>query len=142
MKGNKLYKGFNTTQELHLFNKYFKFSDFDSPDEPGSGEKYMDREFLYKLATAREHAQIYFVINNGHRTSQYNQLLIRKGYKASPNSSHLKGLAADISAVSGRQKMVIVRSLILAGFTRIGIGDTFIHVDLDREKTQNTIWTY
>lgn len=29
-----------------------------------------------------------------------------------------------------------------AGFTRIGIGQNFIHVDTDPDKQQNIIWTY
>ena len=28
------------------------------------------------------------------------------------------------------------------GFNRIGIAGTFIHVDLDFDKSQNVIWTY
>ena len=28
------------------------------------------------------------------------------------------------------------------GFTRIGIANSFIHVDLDFDKSQNVIWTY
>ena len=33
-------------------------------------------------------------------------------------------------------------SLIRAGFKRIGIGSTFIHVDLDLDKPQNVFWLY
>jgi hypothetical protein len=29
-----------------------------------------------------------------------------------------------------------------AGFNRIGIADTFIHVDNDPGKAENVIWTY
>jgi len=32
--------------------------------------------------------------------------------------------------------------LLEVGFTRIGIGNTFIHVDIDKDKSQNVIWTY
>jgi len=32
--------------------------------------------------------------------------------------------------------------LIMVGFTRFGIADTFIHVDLDLDKAQGVIWTY
>ena len=28
------------------------------------------------------------------------------------------------------------------GFNRIGIADTFIHVDDDKDKSQQVIWTY
>jgi len=32
--------------------------------------------------------------------------------------------------------------LLYVGFTRIGVADTFIHVDLDTNKQHNLIWTY
>lgn len=66
----------------------------------------------------------------------------------SENSSHLKGLAVDISTnnvgekMSARHRFVIVRSLVDCGVTRIGIADNFIHFDVDKDKVQNVIWTY
>ena len=54
----------------------------------------------------------------------------------------MKGLAADISVTDTRSRWVVVNSLLLVGFTRIGIAGTFIHVDLDTEKSQEVIWTY
>ena len=66
----------------------------------------------------------------------------------SPNSSHLKGLAVDISTnnvgaeISNRNRFIIIKTLIDLGVDRIGIAKTFIHFDVDEEKTQNVIWTY
>lgn len=66
----------------------------------------------------------------------------------SPTSSHLKGLAVDISTnnvgaeISNRNRFVIVKTLIDLGVDRIGIAKTFIHFDVDEEKAQNVIWTY
>lgn len=66
----------------------------------------------------------------------------------SENSSHLKGLAVDISTnnigaeISPRHRYMIMRSLIDSGVKRIGIAKTFIHFDIDEEKVQNVIWTY
>jgi uncharacterized protein YcbK (DUF882 family) len=125
-----------------LFNKYFKFSDFDSPGMKGSGYKYMDQDFLIMLAKARHQCGVPFIINSGYRSPEYNQLLIRKGYKASPVSSHLKGLAADIRTKNNRERMLILKGLMNVGFTRIGISTSFIHVDLDKDKVQDVIWTY
>ena len=121
--------------------KYFKLSEFDSPDSGGSG-KNMSSEFLQLLDEARELAGIPFKINSGFRTKDYNQSLLDRGYKASKTSSHMKGLAADISVTDTRSRWVVVNSLLLVGFTRIGIAGTFIHVDLDTEKSQEVIWTY
>ena len=63
--------------------KYFKeLSDLDK----------MDKEFLFKLDRAREVAQIPFKINSAWRSAEEN-----KDAGGKPNSSHLKGLAVDIS---------------------------------------------
>ena len=122
--------------------KYFKLSEFDCPFEEGSGSK-MNYTFLEKLDQARGLAEnTPFKITSGYRTKEYNEDLIRRNYKASKNSSHLKALAADISVKDSKSRFIVFNSLLLAGFTRIGIADTFIHVDLDTDKTQNVIWTY
>ena len=123
--------------------KYFKLSEFDSPDLKGSGSN-MNYTFLEKLDQARGLAGIPFKITSGFRTEAYKDDLTRRGYKTAKKgtSPHLKGLAADISVKDSRQRYIVINSLLLAGFTRIGIADTFIHVDLDTEKSQNVIWTY
>ena len=75
--------------------KFFNYSEFDSPDELGSG-KNMSPEILEMLDLAREKYDKPIKITSGYRTKAYNEGLKKRGYKASPNSSHLKGLAVDI----------------------------------------------
>ena len=126
----------NIEKEMAL--KYFKLSEFD--DAPGTG-KNMKRDFLKKLDRARDIAKIPFKISSGFRTAQHNVTLRKQGYKASANSSHLKGCAADIVCKDSGTRQKIVNGLIMAGFTRIGIADTFIHCDTDKDKT-DAIWLY
>jgi len=82
-------------------------------------------------------------ISSGVRSPETNQ---RVG--GSPTSSHLKGLAVDISTnsvgaeISKRNRYVIVDTLIGLGVNRIGIGKTFIHFDIDPDKDKNVIWLY
>ena len=121
--------------------KYFKLSEFDSPDVVGSGEA-MDMEFLSRLDQARSLCDIPFKITSGYRTKEYNEDLLARGYKASANSSHLKGLAADISCTDSSSRHKVITALMKAGLNRIGIADTFIHVDADTDKPANVIWTY
>lgn len=97
----------------------------------------MNQEFLLKLDRAREVAQIPFKINSAYRTPEHNAKIGGK-----PNSSHLKGLAVDISVRDSRSRFIVLNALISVGFNRIGIADTFIHVDLDKDKSQQVIWTY
>ena len=99
-------------------------------------ETNMSKEFLFVLDEAREIAGIPFIINSAYRSPEH-PLSIKN-----PSSSHIKGLAVDIKATDSNTRFKIVKALITVGFTRIGIADTFIHVDLDLDKTQNVIWTY
>ena len=122
--------------------KYFTFDEFDSPDSKGSG-KHMSHEFLCLLDEAREISGIPFKINSGYRTKEYQKDLTRRGYKTSKTTSpHEKGLAADISVTDSSSRWIVINSLLLVGFTRIGVADTFIHVDLDTERSQEVVWTY
>ncbi len=116
--------------------KYFKISEFASPDDPTSGSM-MEEEFLEMLDLARDIAGFPFIINSGFRSIAHNQAI--NGEK---NSSHLMGWAADLHCGTGKRRFLMVEALLDAGFTRLGIGDTFIHCDCDPNKPQTTIWTY
>jgi len=100
-------------------------------------EENMDVDFLAKLDKAREYANIPFIINSAYRSPEHNAKVGGK-----PGSSHIKGLAVDISAKDSRTRFLILDALFAVGFTRIGIADSFIHVDSDIDKSQNVIWTY
>ena len=119
--------------EEQMALKYFKLSEFD--DAPGTG-KNMKKDFLKKLDKARAIADVPFKITSGYRSKETN-----KRVKGVSTSSHLKGLAADISCKDSSTRQKIVNALIQAGFTRIGIADTFIHCDTDKDK-QDAIWLY
>jgi zinc D-Ala-D-Ala carboxypeptidase len=116
--------------------KHFKLSEFDSPDAPGSGSN-MKPEFLQRLDNARGLAGIPFKINSGFRTKARNAIV--KGVK---DSSHCYGYAADIHCIDLRNRLLMVKALLAAGFTRIGIADGFIHVDCDPQKSKEAIWLY
>ena len=123
--------------------RFFNYSEFDSPDVPGSGEM-MDSHFLELLDKARSIAGIPFVISEGggYRTEEYNRELCKRNKKASRTSSHMRGLAADIICRGSRQRCYIVASLLDVGINRIGISKSFIHCDIDLEKEEDVIWIY
>ena len=114
----------------------FNLKEFDSPDLSGSGLN-MDKCFLEMLDNARDIAGIPFVINSGYRTLEHNAKV-----GGVNSSSHTKGVAVDIACNESRARFVIVSALKDAGFTRMGISDSFIHVDSDSDKAKNVIWTY
>tara|TARA_R110002012_G_scaffold9491_4_gene43561 strand:+ start:176 stop:571 length:396 start_codon:yes stop_codon:yes gene_type:complete len=115
---------------------YFKLSEFDSPDEVGSGYR-MDTDFLRRLDTARGIAGIPFKINSGYRTAAHNTLV---GGRV--GSSHKKGLAVDIGYNGSRERYLILKALMEVGISRFGIAKTYIHTDVDNNKDSDVIWLY
>jgi uncharacterized protein YcbK (DUF882 family) len=116
--------------------QYFKLHEFDSPDVPGSGAR-MNRDFIELLDEARGIAGVPFRINSGYRTAGRNEIV-----GGAPDSSHLRGLAADISCTTSTARFRIIAALIAVGFTRLGIHKGFIHVDNDTLKSPGVTWLY
>jgi len=121
--------------------RYFNYTEFDSPDELGSG-KQMSEKILEMLDLARAKFDKPIKITSGFRTEAYNKDLKARGYKASSKSSHLKGLAIDIHCNNSKDRFELVDILLDVGFNRIGIANTFIHADIDEDKPSHVIWTY
>ena len=115
--------------------KHFDLSEFDCPC--GCCKNNMNDDLLDALDDARDMAGIPFTINSGCRCAEHN-----KAINGKPKSSHLLGYAVDIKATDSRSRYLIVESLLAANFNRIGIADTFIHVDNDPAKDGCVIWTY
>ncbi len=117
---------------------FFELSEFDSPDEPGSGAK-VQQGLIDKLNVARYLADRSFVITSGYRTKEYNA---KPEVGGKPESSHVHGLAVDIAVNTSRDRFFVLKALLEAGFERIGIGKDFIHVDIDEAKPASLIWDY
>jgi zinc D-Ala-D-Ala carboxypeptidase len=115
---------------------YFTITEFDSPDEVGSGYR-MNKDFIRRLDTARGIAGIPFKINSGYRTAAHNT---KVGGRV--GSSHKKGLAVDIGYYGSRERYLILNALMQVGINRIGIAKTFIHCDVDKNKDEDVIWLY
>ena len=116
--------------------KHFSDTDFTTAT-PTCQIEDMDEAFMHRLDTARGLAGIPFVVNSGYRSVEYEKQQGRDG-----DSAHTKGLAVDLKAEGSRQRYLIIEALIKAGFHRIGVGETFVHVDFDQTKDRNVIWTY
>ena len=121
---------------------YFTYKEFDSPDMPGSGSL-MHEDFLEMLDEVRDKFGKPIVINSGYRTEEHNAEVGGKPKtETSKGSSHMYGLAADIKCTNSTDRFHLVFLLQETGFQRIGVADTFIHIDLDFDKSQQVMWTY
>jgi len=99
----------------------------------GCGLDTMDPDCVRDLNWARHFAGVPFVINSACRCEAHNRA---EGGKI--RSAHLPdedGLchAVDIRAADSRSRFKIVYGLIMAGFTRIFIYDTWVHADNSRQ---------
>lgn len=116
--------------------QHFKPEEFDSPDRSGSG-LLMDEHFVSLLDQIRSKVKFALVITSGYRTQAHNREVGGKS-----ESAHCTGHAADIACLTSRQRYAVVKAALELGITRIGIGDTFVHLDVDHELPANCIWTY
>ena len=94
-------------------------------------------DFREKLNKAREIAGVPFVLNSAYRCERHNAEV-----GGSETSAHLFGVAVDIRISDSRERFCVLKGLFAAGFHRIGIGKTFIHVDDDLTKPKEVCWLY
>lgn len=95
--------------------------------------------FLCKLEEARRIAGIPFYITSGCRCKEHNKEIGGKENSKHICTEYMQSTAADIKAKTDRRRFIIIQALVEAGFTHIGIGKDFIHVDNDRRLA---IWIY
>lgn len=104
------------------FSKDIKFED-------------LERALQRKLMVFNLFSDTEIIATSGYRTVEKNARV--GGVR---NSSHLKGLAIDISAPDGLTRQKILFCAIASGFKRIGIGKTHIHLDIDDTKPTPTVF--
>jgi uncharacterized protein YcbK (DUF882 family) len=103
----------------------------------GCGADHICPQLLAILQQIREAVGHMLEIESGVRCMDHN---LRVGGK--PNSAHPRGLAVDIVCHSSRLRFQLVSLALQAGVTRIGIGKTFVHLDIDDSLTPRVVWLY
>lgn len=117
------------------FEELYSYDQFDSRDSPGSGVK-MDSLFLDRLMVFTYLYGAPVDINSAYRTPRHNH---RVG--GAKHSAHKLGRAIDIPCKSQEDRYKMVYAAMAAGFPRVGIGSTFIHLD-DKDLEDHRIWLY
>ena len=115
--------------------KYFSPKEFNCDGVPCMDK--MNPELLVMLDTARDLASIPFTITSSWRSKEKNQAI-----KGAKNSAHLRGFAVDIACNNSVERFIMVNALINVGFKRVGIANTFLHVDNDPSLAEGVIWLY
>jgi uncharacterized protein YcbK (DUF882 family) len=112
--------------------RYFDREEFGYADdiEP-------DESFVRMLDDARHLAGMPFELTSAIRTVEHNEEV-----GGVPDSAHLSGQAVDILCESSRARFLILSALLEVGFTRFGVADSFVHVDVDDGKPQEVVWVY
>ena len=118
------------------------FPSYESECNCGCGTNNVNKEHLDRLNLARSIAGIPFPASSFCRCQKHND---DEGGRAS--SSHVSTntrecCATDITITSSRARYLTLNALVKAGFTRIGVAKTFIHVDSDKNKPDELVWLY
>lgn len=116
--------------------KYFSEQEFKRCS-PACSLQNMDQEFMNKLDKVREMAKIPLVLNSAYRNVAW-----EKSKKRSGKGDHPQGKGVDIRCNTSENRFKILHAAIMVGFTRIGIGKTYIHLGDGDNLPSPVIWHY
>ena len=107
----------------------------------------MNDEFMARLERAREIANTPFVVTSAARSREHEIRQGRNGTSSHvPIESNIKSergaRAVDIRCTESRARFRIIFGAIQAGFTRIGVHPTFIHLDDSPNHDPEVVWFY
>ena len=109
---------------------HFTKEEFDCQCGCGNGDIVISENLVFELECVRVHYGKPMRINSGIRCLSHNRSIGSRD-----TSSHIKGLAVDISCTDMGTRLELVKRLLRDGeFKRMGIHKDFIHVDVDYDK--------
>ena len=115
--------------------RHFSASEFRCGCGCGLNLGDMSQAFVTRLDLARDISKTSYSLNRSISCAAHNEKI-----GGLDNSAHLTGHAADIRVVNSVERYKILEGLIKAGFKRIGVYKTFIHVDDDETKPAGVAW--
>jgi hypothetical protein len=108
---------------------YLTWDMFDSPDRPGSGYDFMEREPVIILDEVVKRTRRFLNIERG-----YLSKAVADRMNLASNNPHRVGRAIQIRVVGQKKRMDIIKHLCLLGVTRIAVGKDILYFDTDGLK--------
>jgi hypothetical protein len=115
-------------------SKNFKLSELACPC---CGLFNMPEQMIEFLQDVRDRFRFAMKINSAVRCREHN-----KDVGGTRNSAHLHGLAVDVRITSNVLRARLVRCALESGCRRIGIGKTYVHLDIMASVVDETMWLY
>lgn len=108
----------------------------------GCGICNVSDKFMRKLQLARSIAGIAFTISSGCRCPKHN-----KSEGGKETSDHLMTATiqcegVDIQCLNSVSRLKIFIAATTAGFTRIGIAKSFVHLGMKKNNPEHVLWVY
>lgn len=115
---------------------FLTWSQFDSPDQPGSGFKFMERDTVQILDRVIHKTKMVFKIEMGYASPKYARI---KGL--AHHDSHKIGKAVRIRVTNNKQRMRLVGALWDEGVRRFATDRETLYFDTDNIKGwMFTLW--
>ena len=118
--------------------RYFQPHEFECKKHCGKCLGLMDETLLVMLDELRHRVKRPLGVNSGYRCEAKNA----STPGAVKGSSHMKGLAVDLACTDSELRCSIVKEAFGLGFRRIGVAETFVHLDIDPDKPQDILFLY
>lgn len=118
------------------------FSSAEMKCKCGCGICNVSSEFIKKLQAARTVAMVQFTIVSGCRCPDHNYRVGGKDTSDHVATEGMQCAGADIQCYDSISRLRIISAAIIAGFTRIGIANSFIHLGMREGNPENVMWVY
>ena len=103
----------------------------------GCGADEMQPEFIQRLQATRTIMGLSMSMTSAMRCPEHNASV-----GGVDSSAHVDGWAGDVRADTSGYRAALISAAIKAGFNRIGIAQTFVHLDCDPTKIPHVTWVY
>lgn len=136
------------------WSEYPDFKEAEFTCKCGCGTNNVSADLVKKLQKARDISRkitktefghtrgVPFRIERGCSCEIHNADVGGSAISSHISSNSIKCTAADLRVKNSTERFIIIKSLMLAGFKRIGIYHKHngIHCDVDQKKDQNVMW--